>query len=204
MIVSTPLKTFLKRNVEGYLFGDLRSMAVIKLSKGQRYGGVGYPMVMTALAGVELLGTLTSAKPFHRMKGDQRFRDFWIEYLYPQSNAETANLIYDWLRNGLAHHYMAKPTVVVTKCNHKWHLRRTTTGKNFYVDALTLAEDLERTYVRTVKPKITGAFKHQMATRFAEIRAAYSKDFTNKSQNFAKIPVGTRQSSSRVLASHSA
>jgi hypothetical protein len=71
------LDEFLERFVEGYLFEDLCSMAAIKLSDGQRYGAVGYPMVMTTLAGVELLGILTATKRFHPNEGDDRFREFW-------------------------------------------------------------------------------------------------------------------------------
>jgi hypothetical protein len=53
------LGEFLERYVEGYLFADLQSMAAVKVPAGQ-YGALGYPMMMTALAGVELLGALTS------------------------------------------------------------------------------------------------------------------------------------------------
>jgi hypothetical protein len=55
------LDDFLSRFVEGYLFEDLRSMAAIRLPEGVLYGAAGYPMVMTALSGVELLGMLTAS-----------------------------------------------------------------------------------------------------------------------------------------------
>ncbi len=58
------LDDYLEQFIEGYLFEDLRSMASITGSPDKPYGAVGYPMVMTALSGVEpvtlSLPTLTS------------------------------------------------------------------------------------------------------------------------------------------------
>jgi hypothetical protein len=44
--------------IEGYLLGDLESMATEITPK--EVGAVGYPMAMAGLAGSELLGALTS------------------------------------------------------------------------------------------------------------------------------------------------
>ncbi|HEY3234523.1 MAG TPA: hypothetical protein VGJ84_07390 [Polyangiaceae bacterium] len=46
------IREFLTRYVEGYLFKDLDSMAQCQLPSGSKEGAVGYPMVMTAFAGI--------------------------------------------------------------------------------------------------------------------------------------------------------
>ena len=43
----------------------------------KKYGAVGYPMVMTALSGIEVLGALTSRSTFNRDNGAARFGEFW-------------------------------------------------------------------------------------------------------------------------------
>src|SRR5689334_16115349 len=69
---------FLEQYVEGYLFEDLTSMEPIRAGQGKECGAVGYPMVAATLAGIELLGALTSAKTFDPIRGGrQYFRSFW-------------------------------------------------------------------------------------------------------------------------------
>ena len=68
---------FLDRHVEGYLFKDLDAMSAISLKPGEAYGAVGYPMVSTALAGIELLGGLVSPQVFNANNGATYFRNFW-------------------------------------------------------------------------------------------------------------------------------
>ncbi|MGE5836006.1 MAG: hypothetical protein ACM4AI_16110 [Acidobacteriota bacterium] len=53
------IEAFLERFVEGYLFGDLESMAQVRL-EGRKYGNCGYSMVLVELAGAELLGARRS------------------------------------------------------------------------------------------------------------------------------------------------
>src|SRR5690349_10277604 len=134
------LDQYLERFVEGYLFEDLRSMAGVRLPAGKEYGGVGYPMVATTCAGIELLGVLTSATTFTGWKGDKPFRDYWQQFLYPRrpERRELANAIYELVRHGLAHTYTAKPSFVVTKAHDGGHMG----GRNgqFFIDALTFAD----------------------------------------------------------------
>jgi hypothetical protein len=54
-----PLAEFLETIVEGYIFGDLESMAAEEFNV-KEVGALGYPMVMAVLAGSELLGNLDS------------------------------------------------------------------------------------------------------------------------------------------------
>lgn len=183
------LDEFLERFVEGYLFGDLRSMAPIKPPDGQ-YGGVGYPMVMTALAGVELLGVLTSDEEFSPHSGRKRFREFWQSFLYPSQPArqEMAPLVYQLVRHGLAHTYMTKPVIEVTKAYHGEHLCRTQRG-SIILDALTLADELSEAYTQRLKPKIKGRFKDKMVTRFGEVRKRYHDDHVAEQTTFARVPL---------------
>jgi hypothetical protein len=57
---------------------DLDSMAKIKapvkLPDGQLCGGAGYPMILTTLAGIEVLGILMSDR---YCEGQNAFRHFW-------------------------------------------------------------------------------------------------------------------------------
>ena len=71
------LDQYLEQFIEGYLLEDLRSMAPIRAAKGKRYGAVGYPMVMTVLSGIEILGVLTSRATFNPDNGAGRFSEFW-------------------------------------------------------------------------------------------------------------------------------
>lgn len=74
-------------------------------------------MVMTALSGIEVLGVLISRSTFNEHNGAARFADFWRNYLYVERPAfkRLDSLVYEFVRHGLAHSFMTKPMVVVTK-----------------------------------------------------------------------------------------
>ena len=57
------LDACLRTYVSGYLLVDLRSMETFKLSARRRAWALGYPMVMSVAAGIELLGSLMSPTP---------------------------------------------------------------------------------------------------------------------------------------------
>jgi hypothetical protein len=193
---------FLERFVEGYLFGDLRSMADIKLRDGEEYGAVGYPMVMTALAGVELFGALTSAEPYTRWKGhDRRFRAFWRDYLYPNLPPKTADVVYALVRNGLAHIHLAKPLVMVTKHRDPRHLiGRVAEDQKLTIDALTLADDLHRAYQRRVKPECVGAVRERMQQRLNEIRDDGADELMTFAEVLDNVPVMSWAEADRVVS----
>ncbi len=56
--VSVPLDSYLEQVAEGYLFGDLASMARAEHDVTIGGGACGYPMVSTALSAMEALGFL--------------------------------------------------------------------------------------------------------------------------------------------------
>jgi hypothetical protein len=64
--------------VEGYLLTDLKSMAAIPTAP---VGAVAWPMVISVLSGMELLGALLFDKPFNSNNGDTYFRHYWTHFL---------------------------------------------------------------------------------------------------------------------------
>jgi hypothetical protein len=191
------LDQYLERFVEGYLFEDLRSMAAVKLTPPKDYGGVGYPMVTATLAGIELLGVLTSNTEFKGWRGDKRFRDYWQHFLYPlrPDRQPIANAIYDLVRNGIVHTYTTKPTFVVTKGHDGRHMcwGRTDDGPAFWIDALTFAEESIESYDQRVKPRLKdAAFKGQMEKRYKNLRDVYRHNYEDMKSQLKQAPTAPR------------
>jgi hypothetical protein len=189
MAATMEIEWFLERYVEGYLFQDLRRMAEIELRDGEEYGAVGYPMVLTALAGVELLGALTSSVAFDPFAGKARFREFWSDYLYPDASdrRQLADAVYTLVRHGLAHSAMTKPTIWVTKGAPILHLRRPRADVAFVIDATSIATDLENAYWQRVKPDAD--LQDRMAMRLAEMRTKYTKEIEALSATLGAVQV---------------
>lgn len=171
------LNAFLQKNVEGYLFEDLRTMRAASLPPGKQAGAVGYPLLMTAFAGIELLGALLSPGEFNKDKGAQYFGSFWRDYLYSNdsSRAAAGDTLYQLVRHGLAHIYVTKGNVWVVKHVPAMHLVRTDDG-SIWVDAVQLADDLEESYKSRVKPLIAasdGISGASMTKRLGEMEVAY-------------------------------
>jgi hypothetical protein len=185
------LDEYLTQFVEGYLLEDLHSMASITLAPGKQHGAVGYPMVMTALSGIEVLGVLTARTKFSPDNGAARFRDFWRQYVYADRPAfqRLDALVYEMVRHGLAHSYLAKPMIRVTKHKDPNHLCRVNDSV-LVLDALTLADDFEKAYADGLRPKIEGEFKANMEQRFQEFREAYWQDHVDWKAAFDKAPQG--------------
>jgi hypothetical protein len=103
---------FLNQFVDGYLLGDLQSMADIPPKPG--YGNVGYPLVLSTLTGCELIGGLLSDSTWTHRSRDARkhFAYFWNSHLYPGRDSELAGALYQLLRNGIAHCFAAKPFIL--------------------------------------------------------------------------------------------
>ena len=81
------LEKFLKHNVEDYLLEDLETLKSASPPAGRHVGGVGYPLLITTFAGIELVGNLVSSAAFDPFKGAERFAEFWRGYLYPEDPA---------------------------------------------------------------------------------------------------------------------
>ena len=182
---------YLEQFIEGYLLEDLNSMAPISLAEVKRYGAVGYPMVMTVLSGVELLGVLTSRATFTPANGAARFGEYWRNYMYPARPAAQRldSLMYDFIRHGLAHLFMTKPMIRVTKYRDPGHLHRSPKSDVICVDALILADEFAEAYWSRLRPNVTGSLRANMEARFTEIRQAHWQERQEKMHEVAKVPL---------------
>lgn len=183
---------FIKQFVEGYLFHDLEGMSKIVLPSGQNDGAAGYPMVATALAGMELLGNLlmSNSDPFNPKSGNDYFLNFWDNYFCKQNSAYTGlgRLFRQLMRNGIAHTFVAKPGIFVVK-GSGMQILIDTVKKEIYVDCNVFYNDFEQSYVKFVKPILDGSdpfpatTKATMQGRLDDVNRVYSTDsnrlFTN-------------------------
>lgn len=152
-------------------------MKAASLPPGKEAGAVGYPLLMSAFAGIELLGALLSLSQFNKDEGAQYFVSFWRDYLYPNDSCRAAagETLYKLVRHGLAHVYVTKGDIWVFKHAPAMHLVRQHDGA-ICVDAAQLAEDLEEAYESRVKPLIAaadGISSASMTMRLGEMEVAY-------------------------------
>ena len=142
----TTLEAFLHHNIEGYLFHDLREMQRVP---------VGYPMLMTTFAGIELLGALLSASGFNTRSGPIYFSSYWETHLYPRLKDTKAigNEIYQLVRHGIAHNFLLKGPMAVVRSEPTVHLTLDSDG-NRLVDAVQLATDFMDSFTARVKPLV--------------------------------------------------
>ena len=181
------IEEFSTKHIEGYLFCDLEKMADIKPSPGEQYGGVGYPMVASILSGMELLGGLLSLNAFDRDRGNTYSANYWDDYLsiscpryaIPGLKELFRNLV----RHGIAHTFLAKIGVWVTKNDAPNHLQYGNQGQNaLVIDTVELFSDLKKSYLDLVKPIVfqnasrTRATKSTMQDRLNEMLTQYSND----------------------------
>lgn len=148
-------RAFLRHFVEGYLFGDLDTMTAASAQATADVGRLGYPIFMSCSAGIELLGMLVSAEPITRQSGGHdgphaprtNFARFWTNYLYPNDRArrDAANAVFQLIRNGVAHTFVAKDWDIKVDGEH---LKRT--GDTPRLNAVQLATDLKNAYAEFV------------------------------------------------------
>ena len=108
------IKDFLTHSVEGYLFKDLKNMGQIQPPPPEDKGAAGYRMLMSALAGMELLGYLLMPND-DLFDGTGRsdnayFSNYWNHYFAAEEPkykglSETFRSL---IRNGLAHTFLTK------------------------------------------------------------------------------------------------
>ena len=170
----TDLEAFLLRNVEDYLFGDLKRITAIGTPNS---AGVGYPVVMTAFSGIELFGSLRSTTTFDPDEGRKRFVEFWTQYLYPTvpSSEDLGHALYTLVRNGIAHAFIPQGPIGIAAKTPSVHLQFDPQGR-FVINAEQLAEDLMVSYNAAIKshltPAGTGIVETNMAMRLREILAS--------------------------------
>lgn len=194
------IEKFLQEHVEGYLFHDLKNMADIRLRPGEPHGAAGYPMVLTVLSGIELLGGLLSADPFSKKKGDKYFSDYWENYIAKVIPAYAvsglASLVYNLVRHGLAHTFATKVGIIVRKFSPIKHFHLKTSRMTLEIDAIEFYKDFECSYRSMVRLLVFGttansAMRNRMQQRLEEMISEYEID---RQDYFSKLPSGQSQS----------
>jgi hypothetical protein len=181
------LQEFLDRNVSGYLFGDIQSLIDVPPSGA---GGCNYPLLQTVLAGIELLGTLLSDEPFDPYRGGRLcFARFWRERLYPidVARGQAGEAVYQLARHGLAHCFVAKAPVYVSKSlsNAGAHLHRNADG-HVLIDGAVLGADLRNVYEGSVRAELL--VKPAARMRFDELQRHFV-DVTKHLAALAELPL---------------
>lgn len=217
------IEDFFNHFVEGYLLGDLESMAEVVVPVGKIYGGVGYPMVATTLAGMELLGELLmpNTNPFNPYLGNSYFLNYWDNYFVQQNPAYTGlgMLFRQLMRNGIAHTFVAKPGIFVEKGTNR-QMSIDTSRQEIYIECNVFFKEFEESYLKLVKPIVDGAViaslttKKNIQTRLDDLGIAYTSDSarlfstlstlhasTNTTGRRSQVPVSPLFASLGVLAS---
>lgn len=184
---------FLVQFIEGYLLGDLESIARITITLPKKCGAAGYPMVVATIAGMELLGCLLSRDPIATDKTDpeearrqpnKHFSNYWHKYL---CRVESRYKPFDQavrllVRNGIAHMFLAKPGIIIGKGPQGDLSHLAFDGHYLYLDCLRIRADFERSYFDHVRPIVfdgrsTGrATKATMQSRLDELIQVYTEE----------------------------
>lgn len=133
------LEEYLKKMIEGYLFGDLKLMSDHPL---------GFPPLMASFAGIEFLGGLVHPDPFKAHGcGRAYFKLYWSQFLYPSHvrSADEADAIYQLVRHGIAHSFVPKGPIAVGQTAGN-HLKRLAANDWIIVDPVALSADLQASY----------------------------------------------------------
>jgi hypothetical protein len=134
--------------VEGYLFGDLESMATEVQLK--QMGACGYPMVMAVLSGSELLGAMTSD-----VAQDDRIETYWKTYMaeIDPLYGYVGKIASQLARNGIAHTYLAHLGLLVVRGNSPRHLTLSE-NEEVILDCLELHTQFRESYEAHARPYI--------------------------------------------------
>lgn len=144
------IKEFLEKHIDGYLICDIRRMSEIKAFENG-YGACGYPMLMSILSGVELIGILNYSTKINaelfRSNSRAFFENGWgilFSKNAKYSEESTCKIFRELIRNGLAHMYLSKPNVGVTKSHPEAHLQ--SENGIFFVHPTELFNDFIKAY----------------------------------------------------------
>ena len=175
------LRDFLRTFVDGYLISDLRAMLAVRPTGDSRFGALGYPIVASTCAGIELLGTLScepkAAVDFN--EGRRYFRWFWQNWMCTdEGRRDLADPVYELLRNGIAHSFVGRPRVEVGRFggSRDMHLTRKPRSEVLHVDADALANDFVNAYVAlSSRVQANLPFREYVGNRLAEYPRLSSK-----------------------------
>lgn len=176
---------FFKHYVEGYIFGDLEAIASLG---GRKYGGAGFPMILTSLSGMELLGNLLfpSEDEFDEMKGRDYFLNYWDNYFsetYPKYKG-LGPLFYKLMRHGIAHNFLTKPGVYISK-NSSWQTEIKLDTKEILIDCIVFYREFKFSYESKVISILNDDLPvkipniHTVEKRIKSMQKAYIKSRDN-------------------------
>jgi len=166
------VKDFLEHYIDKYLMHDVADMM-------RPHAQIGYPLLMTVFAGMELMGGLLDTSTFKMAgKGDKYFVLYWRKFLYPppSSRSGLALDVYKRMRNGIAHGFMVTGKVAVTTADPQRHLAVDANGV-FYIDAVQFAKDFIESYARfktLLDPNKPSAVLTNMKKRLKEIATEHA------------------------------
>ena len=172
------INKFLEQFVEGYLFCDIESMLKIELEDGQKYGACGYPVVMSVLAGMELLGGLLSKNTFDKYAGDKCFDNYWDNYFcifdHKYKISGIKKLVRGLIRHGLAHNSITKQGIFIGKDGSvtHWHLDKE--KSQLFIDFSKFYKDFRASYNKFIKNN--PSIRSEMQIRLNEMIKEYSKE----------------------------
>ena len=135
--------------LDKYLITDLEVM--VREIPPRDAGGLGYPIMHSILAGMELLGFVLSGDKYNqnKKKDEKRFFYFWVEF-FEKFNPKYKGLkkVFRYcVRNGTAHLFVAKFGISLSKEN-KDHLKITKDNNlnMLNIDVVSFFEDFAETY----------------------------------------------------------
>ena len=143
--VTIPIESALGQLIEGYLLGDLESMANEVTLK--EIGAVGYPMVMAVLSGSELLAALATDE-----KKDNRIETYWTRYMAKVDvrYGDLGRIACQLARHGIAHSYLSHFGVLVVRGQPGLHL--SLWGGEVVFDCVELYEHFRESYTQHARP----------------------------------------------------
>jgi hypothetical protein len=148
---------FFNHIIDGYLLHDLKNMAAVELGEGEDKGALGYPMLATIASGMELLGGLLQTDHiYHDVASNSAgyFAHYWDNYLSKKTEAYEPyrGTFWQLVRHGVAHTYIAKVGITVSKNLPEAHLI-THARNRLNIDCNELYKDFVASYLELAKPK---------------------------------------------------
>lgn len=182
---------FFSKYIDGYLFGDLEAMTKIIANKEDNYGGVAYPMILTTLSGMELLGNLLmlNDSEFNTSKGKKYFLNFWKNYLTKQAPTYfgLGEVFYSLLRHGIAHTFLTKYNILISK-GMLTPVEIFPQANAMRVDCIEFFNDFTITYKNEVIPLLNNPIKKELIQkRLNSLIDKYKSDSEDELGKYFKI-----------------
>lgn len=206
------IDNFFDQFIDGYLLSDLQNMYDLKPNNGD-FGAAGYPMLITTLAGMELLGALTtdSARGFNSSSsaGANYFQSFWDNYLSVSFTEYSGlgRLFRQLVRNGISHIFLAKMGVMVTKGTGKRPIIDKT-NRLIIIDANKLYDDFNEVVDKKIRPLLSVTSGEPSSTSMQaildQIEQSYGDSMYQGLYDSLSVPTTTITSSMTSGASLSA